>query len=91
MRYRATARFDRSLARLDPSRKARVTASIDQLVAGFETGQLPAGVGMKQLRPGLWEFRAGLSDRVVFSRTADLVAFLLVGTHDEIKRFLRDR
>ena len=89
MRYRATARFDRSVARLDPPRKARVTASIDQLVAGFEIGPLPLGLGVKQLRPGLWEFRAGLLDRVVFSRTGDLVEFLLVGNHDEIRRSLR--
>ena len=89
MRYLATARFDRSVARLDPARKARVTTSIDHLVAGFETGQLPLGLGVKQLRPGLWELRAGLSDRVVFSRTGDLVEFLIVGNHDEIRRFLR--
>ena len=89
MRYRATSRFDRSVARVDPARKERLKASIDQLVAGFETGQLSAGLGLRQLRSGLWELRAGLSDRVVFSRTGDPVEFLLVGNHDEIRRFLR--
>lgn len=91
MRYRATSRFGRSVQRLDPTRKAHVKASIDQLVAGFETGQLPLGLGVKQLRPGLWELRAGLSDRVVFHRSGDIVEFLLAGNHDEIKRFLRAR
>jgi hypothetical protein len=61
------------------------------LVAGFETGQLPHGLGLKRLRAGLWELRAGLSDRVVFHRSGDLVEFMLVGNHDEIARFLESR
>ncbi len=90
MRYRATTRFDRSVGRLDATRQRRVKAAIDQLVAGFETGQLPTGLGLTRLRPSLWECRAGLSDRIVFSRTADVVEFLLVGNHDEIRRVLKD-
>ena len=89
MRYRVSPRFDRSVKRLDPWRKARVNAAIDQLVAGFETGQIPPGIGLKRLRSGLWELRAGLSDRVLFHRSGDLVTFLVVGNHDEVKRFLR--
>lgn len=89
MRYRVSSRFDRSVKRLDSTRKARLTRAIDRLVAGFETGQLPAGVGLKQLKPGLWELRADLADRVLFHRSGDVVVFLLVGDHDEVKRFLR--
>ena len=89
MRYRASPRFDSSVKRLDPARKARLRHAIDRLVAGFETGQLPAGVGLKQLKPGLWELRAGLADRVLFHRSGDVVVFLLVGDHDEVRRFLR--
>ena len=89
MRYRASSRFDRSLRRLDPVRKARVKAAIEQLVAAFETGELPHGLGLTRLPRGLWEIRAGLSDRVIFQRTGALVEFLLVGNHDEITRFLR--
>ena len=88
MRYHASTRFDRSVKRLDSTRKTRVKAAIDRLVAGFETRQAPPGVGLKQLRPGLWELRAGLADRVVFSRTGDVVEFLIAGDHDEITRFL---
>jgi hypothetical protein len=89
MHYRTSSRFDRSVARLDPNRKRAVQDAIARLVAAFETGQTPLGLGLKQLRPGLWECRAGLSDRVLFYRTRDAVEFLLAGNHDEIKRFLR--
>ena len=89
MRYLATNRFDRSVERLDGARKSRVKQAIEQLVAGFETGQLPSGLGITQLRPKLWELRAGLSDRILFYRASDSVEFLFVGNHDEIKRFLK--
>ncbi|MDP3723360.1 MAG: hypothetical protein Q8R91_07695 [Candidatus Omnitrophota bacterium] len=88
MRYRVSARFDRSVKRLDPGRKQRVQEAIDRLVAAFETGELPAGLGLKQLKAGLWELRAGLADRVLFYRTGDRVEFLAAGNHDDIKRLL---
>ena len=90
MRYRVSARFDRSLKRLDPARKARVKDALDRLVAAFEMGQVVGGLGLKQVRPGLWELRVGLADRVLFLRSGDLVEFLLAGNHDEIRRALRD-
>lgn len=89
MRYRVSARFDRSVTRLDPGRKQRVQEAVERLVAAFETGELPAGLGLKQLKAGLWELRAGLSDRVLFYRTGDSVEFLAAGNHDDIKRLLR--
>lgn len=91
MRYRTTSRFDRSIQRLDLRRKVRIQEAIQQLVAAFETGQLPSGLGVKLLRQGgVWELRAGLADRVVFRRTGDLVEFILAGDHGDIRRFLRD-
>ena len=89
MRYQSSSRFDRSIKRLDPARRRAVQETLEHLVAAFETGQVPVGLGLKQLRPGLWECRAGLSDRVLFFRHRDAVEFLLAGNHEEIKRVLR--
>ena len=89
MRYQSSPRFDRSIKRLDPARRRAVQEAIEQLVAAFETGQVPVGVGLKHLRSGLWECRAGLADRVLFYRHRDGVEFLLAGNHEEIKRALR--
>jgi len=89
MRYQSSARFDRSVKRLDPSRRRAVQGTLEHLVAAFETGQVPVGLGLKQLRRGLWECRAGLSDRVLFFRHRDAVEFLLAGHHEEIQRALR--
>ncbi|MBI3083201.1 MAG: hypothetical protein HYY90_02390 [Candidatus Omnitrophica bacterium] len=89
MRYQSGPRFDRSIRRLDPARRRAVQEAIERLVAAFETGQVPMGLGLKPLRSGLWECRAGLSDRILFYRHRDAVEFLLAGNHDEIKRALR--
>lgn len=89
MRYQGSPRFERSVRRLDPARRRAVQDAIERLVAAFETGQAPVGLGLTHLRSGLWECRAGLSDRILFYRHRDAVEFLLAGNHEEIKRALR--
>ena len=90
MRYERKPSFERSLRRLPEDRKARVKEAVRQLVIFFETRQQPQGLGLKRLRSEYWEIRAGLGDRAVFRLSGDLVEFLLVGNHDEIRRLLRD-
>ena len=89
MRYERKPAFDRSVSRLPTDRKDRVKQAVRQLVVFFETKQQPQGLGLKRLRGDYWEVRAGLGDRVVFRLTGDLVEFVVVGNHDEIRRFLR--
>jgi hypothetical protein len=47
------------------------------------------GLGLKRLRGDFWEFRVGIRARVVFRWNRYLAEFVLVGDHDQIKRFLR--
>lgn len=89
MRYYTSPSFERSLRELDFARKDRIKRAIELAVAFFETGKLPHGLGLKLLHGELWEIRAGLADRIVFRKEKNLVEFLLVGSHDEIKRFLK--
>jgi len=88
VQYQSSPRFDRSVKRLDPAQRRAVQEALEQLVAAFETGQVPVGLGLKQLRPGLWECRAGLSERMLFFRHRHTVECLLAGDHDEIKQAL---
>ena len=89
MQYFVAPAFDRSLKGLEESRKKRIQKTIQLAVAFFETSLLPAGLGLKPLQKGLWEIRAGRSDRILFLKNKNAVEFLLVGSHDEIKRFLK--
>jgi len=91
VRYGEAAPYARSLRALgDPKRTQAVHRAVSQLVDCFETGRKPpAGLGLKKLRPPVWEIRSSLQDRILFSWQKDIVVFLLAGTHQDIKRFLK--
>jgi mRNA-degrading endonuclease RelE of RelBE toxin-antitoxin system len=91
MRYRLTPSYERRFKSLPGDRKEKVRKALRMLAALFETGEMPAGLGLKSLTAGVWEVRAGLADRVLFQKNADLVEFLIVGTHDEVRKYLKER
>ena len=68
-------------------------AAILKLILDLETvlasPQEHSGLGLRKLSPaGIWEARAGLSLRALFRLDKDEVAFVFLGNHDEVKRFL---
>ena len=89
MRYFRTELFKHTYQSLDPARKKRVDRALLQLEVLYSESQRPFGMGLKALRSGIWEIRAGLADRIVFHRQGDIVELLLVGNHDEIRRLLK--
>ncbi len=89
MHYYTSPAFEKSFKELSSDQKQRIKKAIQLAVAFFETGELPHGLGLKPLRQQFWEIRAGLSDRVIFRKNKDVIEFILVGSHDDIKRFLK--
>ena len=89
MRHRELSTFARSLRRLPPEDKARVKKAILQFLQNIEGGALPPGLGVKKLGETLWELRAGLHLRVLFLMQGDLIEWGLVGSHADIRKFLR--
>lgn len=88
MRYEYKASFDRAFRKLPKTRRTTAASAIEAVVDFFETGTKPKGLGLKQLRKPYWEIRTSLKDRVIFAFEGDLVSFLLVGSHDDIRRYL---
>lgn len=90
MRYVRTVAFKRAYRGLDGTRQERADSTLLKLADAFETGQISPGLGLKPLQHGIWEARSGIHDRILFRREPDdVVELLLIGTHDEIKRFLK--
>lgn len=89
MRYFRSAAFKRAYQSLDPARQKRVDKTLRQLEVLFAERQRPHGLGLKALKPGIWEIRAGLADRILFRWTKDAVELLIVGNHGEILRLLK--
>lgn len=90
MRYFTISVFDQSVNKLSEVKKKQVKKVLRLAVAFFETGDLPHGLGFKPLGHEIWEIRVGLSERIVFRKNEETVEFLLAGSHDEIRRFLKN-
>ena len=54
-----------------------------------EGGHSPRGLGIKHLHDNLWEARAGLQMRIVYDLSGGQVTFLLAGSHDDVRNFLK--
>lgn len=90
MKFYSTPSFMKCFKKLAPNRKMIINDAIGDLLNLYDTGLNPKGLGLKQLRKNLWEIRASLQERILFSLKGDTIHFILIGNHDEIKRYLRN-
>ena len=89
MQYFRSAAFQRTYQALDAERKLRVAKALRQLEMLYAESQRPFGLGLKALKPGIWEIRAGVDERILFRRRGDVVELLIVGNHNDIRRLLK--
>ncbi len=89
MRFEYLNSYDRSFKKLRSNTQKRIAKAISQFIDFILTGQKPEGLGLKKLHKDYWEIRVGLSIRILFELKSNLVTFILVGDHNQIKRFLR--
>ena len=89
MRYAFDASFQRSLKRFDPLQQLEIKRRIDLFIRALAAQELPAGFGLTKLRPQLWEIRSGLAQRILLWRSREEVRFTFVGSHDDVRRFLK--
>ena len=94
MRFEYARRFANSLQRLPMHDRHRVTEAIEQIVTYCETRQAPQGLGLKKLfsREALgaaFEARVSVAARLLFTVKHDVVTFLIVSDHDEVRRFIK--
>ena len=66
-----------------------VDEALQKFLHYLQTNEAPVGLGIKHLVGRTFEFRVGLSLRVVYVMTAETVALSLLGSHDEVRRFLK--
>ncbi|MBI5245181.1 MAG: hypothetical protein HY922_16075 [Elusimicrobia bacterium] len=89
MRFGKTESFRKTLRGLSAPEALRLFNAVRKFEAAWEIRSFPAGLGLKHLRDDFYEFRAGLHDRVLFQRAGDAILYLLYGSHDAIRRFLK--
>lgn len=81
--------FVHSAKKLTPTDKAQLAESLEQFNNFVLTGRAPAGLGFKKIEPDIYEFRVGLRLRVVVLAEGDAYYLALIGSHDQVSRYLR--
>jgi len=90
MKYEFKPSFDRSVKSLPLKEKQEIKElCIDLIDVLAGDRELSAGMGLKNIRKNFWEIRKGLKLRILFRWRADHVEFVLAGTHDDIKKYLK--
>jgi mRNA-degrading endonuclease RelE of RelBE toxin-antitoxin system len=91
MRYEFKPCFDRSIKALSNDEKAEIkSACLAFLDLLNLRSKLPLGIGLKRLEDDYWEIRKGLRFRILFRWRKDSIEFVLAGSHDSIKNFLKN-
>jgi len=90
MRYEIKKSFDRSVKGLPEQERTEIKKVIFEVLDVLSTGNKPSkGIRLTRLRNDYWGIGTSIKERVLFRFTNDLVQFLFVGNHDEIKRALK--
>lgn len=91
MKLLLTERFQRDVRGLDDAQRRALFDAILALPRVIGDSHSHAGLGIRKLhRSGIWEARVGLGLRLVFGLQPDLLALVRVGTHEEIRRYLKE-
>lgn len=90
MRIALTERFQEDVRRLRDEQRAALFEVILVLPKAIGEVHRHAGLGLRKVHAsGIWEARIGLGLRMVFALEGNAATLVRVGTHDEIRRYLR--
>jgi mRNA-degrading endonuclease YafQ of YafQ-DinJ toxin-antitoxin module len=80
-----------AIRRLPKRQRQHIGEVITAVRDGFGAPHLHSGLGIRRLRSGLFECRIGLKLRLVFDAEPGVLSFTDLGTHDEIRKLIRNR
>ncbi len=82
--------FKRTIKRVPIQKQQQIKSLAKHLIGLLSKGQrLPKGMGLTRLRGNYWEIRSTIKERILFYYRKSEIAFMLVGSHDDVKKFLR--
>ncbi len=85
-------RFDKSFWELPEDVRDLMTDAIGEFFKTVEEKK-PArkGLGLKKYHDDYWEIRTELGTRILFEWVGSKVSFALFGSHDDLKKFIKNR
>lgn len=82
--------FERSVARLTLQEKSRLFKSLEEFNNYLLTHRATFCFRLKKISYDKYEFRVDLKLRVIVKKEADIFYLVLVGTHEDIRKYLRN-
>ena len=86
-------RFLSSFNRLRTSEQVLVRETVQQIRGYYETRHSPYGLRIKKLHQSssgkVFEARPTIALRILWVEGESLISFVLLGTHDEVHRYLK--
>jgi mRNA-degrading endonuclease RelE of RelBE toxin-antitoxin system len=79
----------RAIRKLSKGKRAAIGAAIESTRQAWGRPPEHLGLGIRSLGSGLYECRSGLGQRLLFQSLDGLLYFHFLGSHDEVKIFLR--
>ncbi|MFC1589942.1 hypothetical protein ACFL42_00460 [Candidatus Omnitrophota bacterium] len=90
MRYEFKKSFDKCVKGLTADSKLEIKEVVFEVIDIVSSGKRPSkGIRLTRLRKDCWEAGTTIKERILFRIADDLIQFILVGNHDDIKRFLK--
>ena len=84
-------RFRSQARALTDVRQQELAEAVAQLRETFGRPHVHAGLGVRRLVGSLFEFRIGRDLRVVFELNKGCASLLLLGNHNDVQRFIKNR
>lgn len=81
--------FDRCLRKLTTIDRGKAIKALEQFNQFIVTGTFAHGLGIKKINHDKYEFRVDIRLRVVFKQKDNDIYLVLIGSHDEVRKYLR--
>ncbi len=88
--YRRTHPFLRQYENYAPQVQEQIEQTLFQIRDYLERGQAPYGLRIKRLGRNLYEARVDIHLRIVFFKGRDIIKFICVGNHEDVRICLKN-
>lgn len=82
--------FERSVKKLTREEKRQLAKGLEVFNYFLLTGNAPFGFRYKKIGYNKYEFRINIRLRVIVKEEGDVIYLVLVGSHEDIRRYLRN-
>ena len=82
--------FQKEFKKLTSTDQEKVREALKKLLHTLKSGHLPVGLGFKKINGDKYEIRADLKLRIAMKSEDNTLTCHLIGSHDDIKRYLKE-